>query len=123
MSFKQPPALREWRIARFVQVWPAPDVMEFMGAKAQLRDDLRCLSSVASARSQDALCKIATLNIGLEDAAIYAGLQVQCVACVHSAVMTARRARSSEHDAEDTLAYYDPSVFAAGGRLSQPEKG
>jgi len=44
-----------------IQVWPAPDVMEFMGAK-------------------DALCKIATLNIGLED----------------------------------TLAYYDPSVFAAG---------
>jgi len=44
-----------------IQVWPAPDVMEFMGAK-------------------DALCKIATLNIGLED----------------------------------TLAYYDPAVFAAG---------
>ncbi|CAE7660360.1 MDH2, partial [Symbiodinium sp. CCMP2456] len=44
-----------------IQVWPAPDVMEFMGAK-------------------DALCKIATLNIGLED----------------------------------TLAYYDPTVFAAG---------
>ncbi|CAK0790737.1 unnamed protein product, partial [Prorocentrum cordatum] len=31
-----------------IQVWPSPDVMEFMGAK-------------------DALCKVATLNIGLED--------------------------------------------------------
>ena len=45
--------------------------MEFMGAKARLRDNFRCMSSVASARLQDALCKIATLNIGLEDAAIY----------------------------------------------------
>jgi len=34
------------------QVWPSPDVMEFMGAK-------------------DALCKIATLNIGLEDTLAY----------------------------------------------------
>mmetsp|Transcript_86238 Transcript_86238/g.244228 ORF Transcript_86238/g.244228 Transcript_86238/m.244228 type:complete len:439 (+) Transcript_86238:84-1400(+) len=31
-----------------IQVWPSPDVMEFMGAK-------------------DALCKVATMNIGLED--------------------------------------------------------
>ncbi|CAK0868443.1 unnamed protein product [Prorocentrum cordatum] len=44
-----------------MQVWPSPDVMEFMGAK-------------------DALCKIATMSIGLED----------------------------------TLAYYDPTVFAEG---------
>merc|ERR1712050_517216 len=35
-----------------VQVWPSPDVMEFMGAK-------------------DALCKIANLNIGLEDTLAY----------------------------------------------------
>merc|ERR1719456_607088 len=35
-----------------VQVWPSPDVMEFMGAK-------------------DALTKIATLNIGLEDTLSY----------------------------------------------------
>merc|ERR1711988_362402 len=35
-----------------IQVWPSPDVMEFMGAK-------------------DALCKIATLNIGLEDTLAY----------------------------------------------------
>jgi hypothetical protein len=35
-----------------IQVWPSPDVMEFMGAK-------------------DALCKIATLNIGLEDTVAY----------------------------------------------------
>ena len=34
------------------QVWPSPDVMEFMGAK-------------------DALTKIATLNIGLEDTLTY----------------------------------------------------
>merc|ERR1719248_131294 len=34
------------------QVWPSPDVMEFMGAK-------------------DALCKIAKLNIGLEDTVAY----------------------------------------------------
>jgi len=34
------------------QVWPSPDVMEFMGAK-------------------DALCKIANLNIGLEDTVAY----------------------------------------------------
>ena len=92
--------------------------MEFMGAKARLRDNFRCMSSVTSARLQDALCKIATLNIGLEDAAIYIGLQVQCFTCVHSAVMTARRARSSECDPEDTLAYYDPAVFATGGRIS-----
>merc|ERR1719413_221884 len=44
-----------------MQVWPSPDVMEFMGAK-------------------DALCKIASMSIGLED----------------------------------TLAYYDPSVFTEG---------
>jgi hypothetical protein len=35
-----------------IQVWPSPDVMEFMGAK-------------------DALCKIATLSIGLEDTMAY----------------------------------------------------
>merc|ERR1719482_1665191 len=35
-----------------IQVWPSPDVMEFMGAK-------------------DALTKIATLNIGLEDTLTY----------------------------------------------------
>ncbi|CAE7230327.1 MDH2 [Symbiodinium sp. CCMP2592] len=35
-----------------IQVWPAPDVMEFMGAK-------------------DALCKIANLKIGLEDTLAY----------------------------------------------------
>merc|ERR1719159_1586556 len=35
-----------------IQVWPSPDVMEFMGAK-------------------DALCKIAHLNIGLEDTVAY----------------------------------------------------
>merc|ERR1719456_2005103 len=35
-----------------IQVWPSPDVMEFMGAK-------------------DALCKIATLNIGFEDTLAY----------------------------------------------------
>jgi hypothetical protein len=35
-----------------MQVWPSPDVMEFMGAK-------------------DALCKIATLSIGLEDTLAY----------------------------------------------------
>jgi len=35
-----------------IQVWPSPDVMEFMGAK-------------------DALCKIAHLNIGLEDTLAY----------------------------------------------------
>jgi len=35
-----------------IQVWPSPDVMEFMGAK-------------------DALCKIATLNIGLPDTLAY----------------------------------------------------
>merc|ERR1719428_1341245 len=35
-----------------IQVWPSPDVMEFMGAK-------------------DALVKIATLNIGLEDTLAY----------------------------------------------------
>jgi len=35
-----------------IQVWPAPDVMEFMGAK-------------------DALCKIANMNIGLEDTLAY----------------------------------------------------
>merc|ERR1711933_451773 len=35
-----------------IQVWPSPDVMEFMGAK-------------------DALCKIANLNIGLEDTLAY----------------------------------------------------
>jgi len=52
--------MREMR-KKGIQVWPAPDVMEFMGAK-------------------DALCKIASLNIGLED----------------------------------TLAYYDPAIFAAG---------
>merc|ERR1719372_39189 len=35
-----------------IQVWPSPDVMEFMGAK-------------------DALCKIATLHIGLADTLAY----------------------------------------------------
>merc|ERR1719337_450019 len=35
-----------------MQVWPSPDVMEFMGAK-------------------DALCKIANLSIGLEDTLAY----------------------------------------------------
>jgi len=35
-----------------IQVWPSPDVMEFMGAK-------------------DALCKIATMSIGLEDTCAY----------------------------------------------------
>merc|ERR1719329_1016748 len=35
-----------------IQVWPSPDVMENMGAK-------------------DALCKVATLNIGLEDTLAY----------------------------------------------------
>merc|ERR1711871_1853305 len=35
-----------------IQVWPSPDVMEFMGAK-------------------DALCKIANMNIGLEDTLAY----------------------------------------------------
>merc|ERR1719277_848368 len=35
-----------------LQVWPSPDVMEFMGAK-------------------DALCKIASLSIGLEDTLAY----------------------------------------------------
>eukprot|EP00932_Pfiesteria_piscicida_P017059 SRR837773.3959.p2 GENE.SRR837773.3959~~SRR837773.3959.p2 ORF type:complete len:394 (+),score=228.99 SRR837773.3959:83-1183(+) len=35
-----------------IQVWPSADVMEFMGAK-------------------DALCKVATLNIGLEDTLAY----------------------------------------------------
>merc|ERR1719390_306012 len=35
-----------------IQAWPSPDVMEFMGAK-------------------DALCKIANLNIGLEDTLTY----------------------------------------------------
>merc|ERR1712113_877311 len=35
-----------------IQVWPSPDVMEFMGAK-------------------DALCKVANLNIGLPDTLAY----------------------------------------------------
>ena len=35
-----------------IQVWPSPDVMEKMGAK-------------------DALCKVATMNIGLEDTLAY----------------------------------------------------
>mmetsp|Transcript_28573 Transcript_28573/g.60623 ORF Transcript_28573/g.60623 Transcript_28573/m.60623 type:complete len:499 (-) Transcript_28573:55-1551(-) len=35
-----------------IQVWPSPDVMEYMGAK-------------------DALCKVANLNIGLEDTLAY----------------------------------------------------
>jgi hypothetical protein len=35
-----------------IQIWPSPDVMEFMGAK-------------------DALCKVAHLNIGLEDTLAY----------------------------------------------------
>merc|ERR1719377_281095 len=35
-----------------IQVWPSPDVMEFMGAK-------------------DALCKIANMSIGLEDTLAY----------------------------------------------------
>merc|ERR1719380_406741 len=35
-----------------IQVWPSPDVMEFMGAK-------------------DALCKIANMTIGLEDTLAY----------------------------------------------------
>jgi hypothetical protein len=39
--------MREMRKAG-IQVWPSPDVMEFMGAK-------------------DALCKVASMNIGLED--------------------------------------------------------
>merc|ERR1719223_1463708 len=44
-------AMREVRKAG-IQVWPSPDVMEFMGAK-------------------DALCKVANLNIGLEDTLAY----------------------------------------------------
>merc|ERR1719297_19973 len=43
--------MREMR-KQGIQVWPSPDVMEFMGAK-------------------DALCKIANLNIGLEDTLAY----------------------------------------------------
>eukprot|EP00439_Symbiodinium_sp_Y106_P054132 s3114_g7.t1 len=43
--------MREMRKAG-IQVWPSPDVMEKMGAK-------------------DALCKVATLNIGLEDTLAY----------------------------------------------------
>jgi len=43
--------MREMRKAG-IQVWPSPDVMEFMGAK-------------------DALCKVAKLNIGLEDTLAY----------------------------------------------------
>merc|ERR1719240_1067355 len=43
--------MREMRKAG-IQVWPSPDVMEFMGAK-------------------DALCKIADLNIGLPDTLAY----------------------------------------------------
>ncbi|CAE7747000.1 hace1 [Symbiodinium pilosum] len=43
--------MRELRKAG-IQVWPSPDVMEKMGAK-------------------DALCKVATLNIGLEDTLAY----------------------------------------------------
>jgi hypothetical protein len=35
-----------------IQVWPSPDVMEFMGAK-------------------DALCKVANMNIGLVDTFAY----------------------------------------------------
>ena len=41
-----------------IQAWPSPDVMEFMGAK-------------------DALTKIATLNIGLEDTLTYGGQGVE----------------------------------------------
>ena len=41
-----------------MQVWPSPDVMEFMGAK-------------------DALTKIAKLNIGLEDTLTYGGQGVE----------------------------------------------
>jgi len=44
-------AMREIR-KQGIQVWPSPDVMEFMGAK-------------------DALCKVASLNIGLEDTLAY----------------------------------------------------
>merc|ERR1719291_1364394 len=44
-------AMREMRKLG-IQVWPSPDVMEFMGAK-------------------DALCKVATLNIGLPDTLAY----------------------------------------------------
>merc|ERR1719198_401193 len=44
-------SMRELR-KKGIQVWPSPDVMEFMGAK-------------------DALCKIANLNIGLEDTLAY----------------------------------------------------
>merc|ERR1719502_953087 len=44
-------SMREMRKAG-IQVWPSPDVMEKMGAK-------------------DALCKIANLNIGLEDTLAY----------------------------------------------------
>jgi len=43
--------MREIRKAN-IQVWPSPDVMEFMGAK-------------------DALCKVANLNIGLPDTLAY----------------------------------------------------
>merc|ERR1719230_1400358 len=43
--------MREMRKAG-IQVWPSPDVMEFMGAK-------------------DALCKVATMSIGLEDTNAY----------------------------------------------------
>jgi len=43
--------MREIRKAG-IQVWPSPDVMEFMGAK-------------------DALCKVANLSIGLEDTLAY----------------------------------------------------
>ncbi|CAE7939028.1 unnamed protein product [Symbiodinium sp. KB8] len=57
-----------------IQVWPAPDVMEFMGAK-------------------DALCKVATLKIGLEVRAM--GFNLWGLI-------------------EDTLAYYDPADFATG---------
>jgi len=45
-------AMRALKASQGMQCWPSPDVMEFMGAK-------------------DALTKIATLNIGLEDTLTY----------------------------------------------------
>ena len=44
--------MRGLKKSQGMQVWPSPDVMEFMGAK-------------------DALTKIANLNIGLEDTLTY----------------------------------------------------
>ena len=59
----EPPASRPF--AASMQVWPAPDVMEFMGAKDGA--DAAPKLSRTSASAQDALCKIANLKIGLED--------------------------------------------------------